>query len=112
MNSSEKAERIAEIVERVLEAEAPDRATMIVDLCGGDSELLGEVASLLQYQEKARDFIEAPAVEKVAELLDAESIGLKTGEVIGDYKIEKLIGEGGMGEVYLAEDTTLGRKVA
>lgn len=112
MNSSEKAERIAEIVERVLEAEVEKRATLIVDLCGGDPELLGEVASLLTFQERARDFIEAPAVEKIAEILTDGYSEVKAGEMLGEYKIEKLLGEGGMGEVYLAEDTSLGRKVA
>jgi serine/threonine-protein kinase len=112
MTPTDRAERIAEIVERVLEAEVEQRSAMIVDLCGDDPGLLGEVASLLQFQEKARDFIEAPAVEHVAEIFVAECGGLKVGTIVGDYKIESLIGEGGMGEVYLAEDTTLGRKVA
>ena len=59
----ERAERIAEIVERVLDAEVSERAGLIVDLCGNDPELLGEVASLLTFQERARDFIETSAVE-------------------------------------------------
>jgi serine/threonine protein kinase/tetratricopeptide (TPR) repeat protein len=108
----EQAERVAEIVERALEVEIGQRGQLIVDLCGDDQDLFVEVASLLQFEEKARDFIEAPAVEKVAEVLAGGVSELKAGEVLGDYKIEKLIGEGGMGEVYLAEDTKLGRKVA
>jgi eukaryotic-like serine/threonine-protein kinase len=108
----DRAQHIAEIVERVLEVDVAQRSTVIVDLCAGDPELLGEVGSLLLFQEKARDFIEAPAVEKVAEMLADEYRELKAGEVLGDYKILSLIGEGGMGEVYLAEDTKLGRKVA
>jgi eukaryotic-like serine/threonine-protein kinase len=108
----EQAERIAEIVEQALEVEGTRRGAVVADLCGGDADLLGEVGSLLVFQEKARDFIEQPAVEKVAEMLADECRELKPGEVLGDYKILSLIGEGGMGEVYLAEDTKLHRKVA
>src|SRR5713226_8829241 len=108
----DRAERIAEIVERVLEVDVAQRSAVIIDLCAGDPELLGEVGSLLLFQEKARDFIEAPAVEKVAEMLADEYRELTTGEILGDYKILSLIGEGGMGEVYLAEDTKLQRQVA
>src|ERR1700737_2818262 len=107
----ERAERVAEIVDRTLEVEIGQRGALIVDLCGDDQDLFVEVASLLQFEEKARDFIEAPAVEKVAEALAGGTSELKAGDILGDYKIFSLIGEGGMGEVYLAEDTKLGRKV-
>src|SRR2546425_7736193 len=108
----ERAERIAEIVERALEAKIGERGPLLVELCGEDRELFVEVASLLHFQEKARDFIETPAVETVAELLADERTGLQPGDALDDYKIISLIGEGGMGEVYLAEDTALGRQVA
>lgn len=108
----DRAERVAEIVERALEVEIGERGPLLVQLCGDDRELFVEVASLLHFQEKARDFIEKPAVESVAEILASERCGLQTGDVLDSYTIISLIGEGGMGEVYLADDTTLGRKVA
>jgi non-specific serine/threonine protein kinase/serine/threonine-protein kinase len=108
----DRAERIAEIVERALEAEVGARGPLLVELCGEDQELFVEVASLLHFQEKARDFIEKPAVETAAELLADERTGLQAGDLLDGYKIISLIGEGGMGEVYLADDTALGRKVA
>src|SRR5260370_35138661 len=108
----ERAERIADIVERALEAEIGRRGPLLVELCGDDQELFVEVASLLHFQEKARDFIEKPAVETAAELLADERAGLQAGDVLEGYKIVSLLGEGGMGEVYLSADTKLKRKVA
>jgi serine/threonine-protein kinase len=108
----ERAERIAQIVEQALEVEVGRRGPLLVDLCGDDQELFVEVASLLHFQEKARDFIETPAVEAVAELLADERTGLQAGDALDGYKIISLLGEGGMGEVYLADDVSLGRKVA
>lgn len=108
----DRAAHVAEIVERALEVEVGERGPLLVELCGNDQELFVEVASLLHFQEKARDFIEVPAVETVAELLASERCGLQAGDALNGYKIVSLIGEGGMGEVYLAEDSTLGRKVA
>jgi serine/threonine protein kinase/tetratricopeptide (TPR) repeat protein len=109
---SERAERIADIVEQALQAEVGQRGPLLVELCGEDRDLFVEVASLLHFQEKARDFIETPAVETVAELLADERTGLQPGDALDGYNIVSLLGEGGMGEVYLAEDTSLGRKVA
>jgi serine/threonine protein kinase/tetratricopeptide (TPR) repeat protein len=108
----ERAERIADIVERALEAEIGRRGPLLVELCGDDRELFVEVASLLHFQEKARDFIETPAVETAAELFADERTGLRPGDALDGYRIISLIGEGGMGEVYLAEDTKLERNVA
>ena len=74
--------------------------------------IAAEVDSLLAFQERARDFIERPAYEQAAEtLLDAAG-KLRAGQIVGDYRIISLIGEGGMGEVYLAEDTARARNVA
>ena len=108
----ERAERIADIVERALEVKVGERGPLLVELCGDDQELFVEVASLLHFQEKARDFIEKPAVETAAELLADERTGLRTGDTLDDYKIISLLGEGGISEVYLAEDAKLKRKVA
>ncbi len=108
----ERAARVAEIVGRSLEVGGGERTQLIAKLCGEETELRVEVESLLNYQKKARDFMEAPAYECVAPLVVDAAPGLRTGQILGDYKILSLLGEGGMGEVYLGEDTARGRNVA
>ena len=110
--SKNNNDRIAEIVESVLERDPSERAEFFEKACRDNVDLRKEVESLLRFAETATDFIEKPAYEIAAETIIDPGGELKAGEKLGEYKILSLIGEGGMGEVYLAEDTKLGRKVA
>jgi eukaryotic-like serine/threonine-protein kinase len=102
-------ERVAEIVQAVLESPNEQRTKLIVDLCQDDVDLRREVESLLEFRDKSTA-LDKPAF---AHLPPPSSSGeLGSGQRLGVYRIISLIGEGGMGEVYLADDTSLGRKVA
>src|ERR1700682_1445102 len=112
MTSSERAQHVAEIVEAALERDAADLPSFLDESCGDDPPLRKEIESLLAYQKEATDFIEAPAYASAAGSLTEESGELKPGDLLGEHKILSLLGQGGMGEVYLAEDSNLHRQVA
>ena len=92
---------------------APDKRAKFLDAeCAGDKDLRNEVESLLAAGEKSGDFIESPALEIAADILADEQANDKIGREIGHYKIVSLLGAGGMGEVWLAEDARLRRQIA
>src|SRR6266516_1291311 len=112
-------------VERLYHAalalETGRRSAFLTEACGGDQELLGEIESLMKYEEKGRDFIEPPAeaangeharlLRAVRKLQPLDTQGRFSGRSLGVYDIDELIARGGMGEVYRAVDRRLNRTV-
>src|SRR6266404_786468 len=108
----ERWHQIDNLLQGALERPFSERATLLAEACAGDEFLRQEVESLISFREMAESFLEVPALEAAADLLCDGQAESMEGLVIGRYRIEALIGRGGMGEVYLAEDTNLDIKVA
>ncbi len=117
--------RIEELFHAALDLDTAARPAFLQRACGGDEELRKEVESLLDSAEKPVDFLPR-AVFEVAHKIASQDrhpsatgvqsprhkTALAAGTELAHYKIMSMLGAGGMGEVYLAEDTGLRRKVA
>jgi eukaryotic-like serine/threonine-protein kinase len=93
---------------------APDQRTeFIAEACSGDPVLRDEIESLLRSDADGWSFLEEPALQLAAPFVVSEDQSqLHAGQTIGDYRILDAIGRGGMGEIYLAQDLVLNRRVA
>jgi tetratricopeptide (TPR) repeat protein/predicted Ser/Thr protein kinase len=108
----ERWQQIDNILGRVVDIGVAERTALLEELCTGDDDLREEVESLISFQEEAQSFLEVSALEEQAYLLCENQTDSMEGLVLGRYRIERQLGAGGMGEVYLAEDTNLDHKVA
>ena len=88
-----------------------ERTAFLARACGPDRDLFAQVQSLLSESAAGAAFLEEPALTVAARLV-ADEVPVLTGRTSGPYAIQGLLGAGGMGDVYRARDTALGRDVA
>ena len=109
----QEADRVFDLVAEAGTLEPEQRAAFLAQACLGADGLRAEVESLLGFKTKAPHFLESPAFERGLELLGfSAGDDLKPGDTLGEHRILSLLGSGGMGEVYLADDAVHGRQVA
>ena len=109
---ADRRELLGQVLQSALERDPRQRAAFLDEACAGDETLRREVESLLSSHDQAGSFLETPPLEVAFDLLAAERTDSLIGQSVGPYQIVSLIGRGGMGEVYRATDTRLGRTVA
>jgi Tol biopolymer transport system component len=104
--------RVEELYHQALTCDESQRATFLRQACADDEALRRDVESLLKHEGTAAGFLAAPALEVAAQAMAEDPAAFFTGRRFGSYTIHSPLGAGGMGEVYRARDSKLGRDVA
>ncbi|MDQ2921704.1 MAG: protein kinase, partial [Acidobacteriota bacterium] len=108
----ERWQQIDQLFHSVLEQEPNRRGGFLAQECMGDESLRSQVEALISSHEESSSFVEPLIADVAAGLLAEGHARLAPGTTVGHYEILALLGEGGMGQVFLAEDTRLHRRIA
>lgn len=112
MITHERWQRIKEIFQSAQELGPTERADFLNKACAGDESIRAEVEAWLTADASNEDFLSAPAYQFAAGILADVESEFSAGNKVGRYTILCPLGAGGMGQIYLAEDAQLGRKIA
>ena len=112
MTDLERRRRIEDLCDAALVRDVGARAAFVATACGPDEAMRHEVETLLAHAQAAERFLEAPIGELAAQVLADHHRASLVGLLLGSHQILSLLGTGGMGDVYRARDTRLGRDVA
>ena len=112
MEPTPAGDRISDLYHRALACTPERRSTFLDEECKGDAVLRDELESLLRYEADSARFLETPAAVAASDLARAPGRSQMNGRQLGPYTILAPLGAGGMGEVYRARDSKLGRDVA
>ena len=112
--NGERFQRAQEVFLRLIESPRVERERLLAEACAGDAGLLAEVRSLLEFhKDEAGGFLDPDEVRRLAATESGtDEPALPDGARVGDYTIRGVLGQGGMGVVYLAQQERPRRTVA
>ena len=109
---AQRSQQVEQLYHAARQRRAAERAAFLEQACAGDDALRHDVESLLAEDARVQSFLETPALELARNMSGEDPSQSMIGRQFGPYSVLSLLAKGGMGEVYSARDTKLGRDVA